>query len=235
MRRSVRSRYALHPSLRGWQGGAKRAFDLTVALVGLVVLFPLLVILGALVAVNSRGPVLYRQRRLGLHGRDFTMLKFRTMVDGAESDGRPVWATTDDPRCTMVGRYLRRFSLDELPQLWNVLRGEMSLVGPRPERPEFAREFARRWTGYNDRLAVRAGITGLAQTEGWRGDSSIGERLACDLRYVAEWSFVGDIFLLVRTVPEVLLQHRTLRRQRTVAHQNLHVRESIQPQEAGSQ
>jgi lipopolysaccharide/colanic/teichoic acid biosynthesis glycosyltransferase len=233
MRRSVRSRYALHPSLRGWRGGAKRAFDITVALVGLVVLFPLFLIIAALVAVNSRGPVLYRQKRLGLHGHVFTMFKFRTMIDGAESDGRPVWATTDDPRCTMVGGYLRRFSLDELPQLWNVLRGEMSLVGPRPERPEFAREFARRWAGYNDRLAVRAGITGLAQTEGWRGDSSIGERLACDLRYVAEWSFVGDFVVLLRTVPEVLLQHRTRRRQRTVAHQSLHVRETIQPQEAG--
>jgi len=209
--------------------------DVTGAVAGLVLLSPVFAAIGTLVALTSRGPIVYRQKRLGHHGREFTMLKFRTMVDGAEPDGRAVWATENDPRCTRVGALLRRFSLDELPQLWNVLRGEMSLVGPRPERPEFAREFARQWKGYNDRLAMRGGITGLAQIEGWRGDSSIGERLACDLRYCNEWSLAGDLVILVRTVPEVLWQRRTRVRQRAVAHKSLHVRESIRPQEAGGQ
>jgi lipopolysaccharide/colanic/teichoic acid biosynthesis glycosyltransferase len=201
-RRSSQTRYAEHPS------------------VSLVLLSPLAVVIGACVAATSRGPILYRQRRLGIYGRDFTMLKFRTMIDRAEPDGRPVWATTNDSRCTVVGAFLRRFSLDEIPQLWNVVRGEMSLVGPRPERPEFAREFARRWAGYNDRLAVRPGITGLAQTEGWRGDSSIGERLACDLRYAAEWSLLGDVGIMLRTVPEVILHRRTRKRQRSGIRQS---------------
>jgi lipopolysaccharide/colanic/teichoic acid biosynthesis glycosyltransferase len=114
----------------------------------------------------------------------------------------------DDARCTPVGGVLRRFGLDELPQLWNVLRGEMSLVGPRPERPEFARAFARRYPGYDGRLAARGGLTGLAQVEGWRGDSHVGERLACDLRYLEEWSLAGDLAILARTVPEVLFERR---------------------------
>ena len=173
----------------------------------LVLALPLALV-ALLVKLTSRGPVFYRQERMGLDGKSFTIVKFRSMLDDAERDTGPVWAVAADPRVTEIGRFLRRSNLDELPQLWNVLRGEMSLVGPRPERPEFAREFARRWAGYNDRLAVRAGITGLAQTEGWRGDSSIGERLACDLRYVAEWSLVGDLVLLLRTVPEALLQRR---------------------------
>jgi lipopolysaccharide/colanic/teichoic acid biosynthesis glycosyltransferase len=207
-RRTASRRRAPHPSIAGRRGGVKRAFDLVFAALALALAAPLMLAIGAVVWLTSRGPVLYRQRRLGLYGRPFTILKFRTMVVDAEADGTPIWASMDDARCTRVGGLLRRFGLDELPQLWNVLRGEMSLVGPRPERPEFAREFARRWPGYNDRFAVRGGLTGLAQVEGWRGDSHIGERLAWDRRYIAQWSLLGDVVILARTVPEILFQRR---------------------------
>jgi lipopolysaccharide/colanic/teichoic acid biosynthesis glycosyltransferase len=232
-RRPSRPRFAPHPSLVGRKAVAKRAVDVTVAVVGLLLVSPVLLAIALLVGLTSRGPMLYRQRRLGLHGRVFDMVKFRTMVEDAEPDGRAVWAVTDDARCTLVGAFLRRFSLDEIPQLWNVLVGDMSLVGPRPERPEFAREFARRWPGYNDRLAVRCGITGLAQVEGWRGDSNIGERLECDLRYIAGWSFANDLSILLRTIPEVLLHRRTRLRQGAVRDKKRTVPEAIEIESGG--
>ncbi len=193
-----------HPSVAGWRGATKRVFDATAAAAALAALSPLLVAVAGLVAITSRGPVLYRQRRLGLGGRPFDILKFRTMVVEAEPNGQPVWATDEDPRCTAVGGVLRRYGVDELPQLWNVLRGDMSLVGPRPERPEFASEFARRWPGFGDRLAVRSGITGLAQVEGLRGDTHVGRRLEHDLRYIESWSFGRDLRILARTIPAIL-------------------------------
>jgi lipopolysaccharide/colanic/teichoic acid biosynthesis glycosyltransferase len=197
-----------HVSLSGWRGRAKRAFDVAAAAAALVALAPLMAIVAALVALTSRGPVLYRQRRLGLGGRPFEMLKFRTMDVGAEPDGRAVWATDIDPRCTRVGGPLRRYGLDELPQLWNVLRGDMSLVGPRPERPEFATEFASRWPRFPERLSVRGGITGLAQVEGLRGDTHVGERLEADLRYMSEWSLGRDLLILARTLPALVARRR---------------------------
>jgi lipopolysaccharide/colanic/teichoic acid biosynthesis glycosyltransferase len=201
-----------HISLSGWRGRAKRAFDVAGAASALVALAPLMVGIAALVAFTSRGPVLYRQRRLGLGGRPFEMLKFRTMAVGAEPDGRAVWATDPDPRRTRVGGPLRRYGLDELPQLWNVLRGDMSLVGPRPERPEFVAEFANRWPRFPERLTVRGGITGLAQVEGLRGDTHVGERLEADLRYMAEWSLGRDLRILVRTLPALVARRRTVPR-----------------------
>jgi lipopolysaccharide/colanic/teichoic acid biosynthesis glycosyltransferase len=215
-RRSVKRGRAVRPhaSVAGRRGSAKRAFDVVVSAVALVALSPLLAAIAALVALTSRGPVLYRQRRLGLGGITFDIVKFRTMLVDAEPDGRPVWAEDEDLRCTRVGATLRRYGLDELPQLWNVLRGEMSLVGPRPERPEFAREFARRWPRFHERLAVRGGITGLAQVEGFRGDTHVGRRLERDLSYVAEWSLAGDLRLLVRTIPAVLSRRRSGRDRR---------------------
>ena len=199
---------ARHASVSGWRGRAKRGVDLAGAAAALVALAPALAAVALLVRLTSPGPVLYRQRRLGLDGRPFEMLKFRTMVAGAEPDGRPVWATLDDPRCTRVGAPLRRYGIDELPQLWNVLRGDMSLVGPRPERPEFAAEFSRQWPRFPERLAVRGGITGLAQVEGHRGDTHVGDRLRADLRYVAEWSLARDVVILLRTLP-ALVARRT--------------------------
>jgi lipopolysaccharide/colanic/teichoic acid biosynthesis glycosyltransferase len=197
-----------HPSVAGWRGAAKRTLDVAASASALVALAPLFAAVAALVALTSRGPVLYRQRRLGLGGLPFEIVKFRTMVASAEPDGRPVWADDEDPRCTRVGAVLRRYGIDELPQLWNVLRGEMSLVGPRPERPEFAREFARRWPRFPERLAVRGGITGLAQVEGLRGNTHVGRRLERDLDYVAGWSLARDLAVIARTLPAVLSRRR---------------------------
>ena len=202
--RRPRPLLAPHPSVAGWRGAAKRAFDVVVAAAALVALLPVLAVVALLVRATSRGPVLYSQRRLGLGGRGFTIYKFRTMVADAEPDGRAVWAHEDDPRCTRIGGRLRRFGLDELPQLWNVLRGDMSLVGPRPERPEFAGEFAQRWPRFDVRLAVRPGITGLAQVEGLRGDTHIGRRLERDLDYIARWSPATDLRILALTLPALV-------------------------------
>jgi exopolysaccharide biosynthesis polyprenyl glycosylphosphotransferase len=152
------------------------------------------------VKLTSVGPTLLRQERMGLDGRAFTMLKFRTMRPDAERDSGPVWATPDDPRRTRVGAFLRRWSLDELPQLLNVVRGDMSLVGPRPERPVFVREFRHRLPGYMLRHKVKAGMTGWAQVNGWRGNTSIEKRLEYDLYYIERWSLAFDLRILVRTV-----------------------------------
>lgn len=207
-----------HPSVTGWRGAAKRAVDVTGAALLLVVLAPLLCVIAAAVALTSRGPVLYRQRRLGLGGRAFEILKFRTMRVDAEPDGEPVWATDGDPRCTPVGGLLRRFGADELPQLWNVVRGDMSLVGPRPERPEFAGAFSRRWPRYTERLSVPGGITGRAQIEGLRGDTHIGQRLDADLAYIARWSLTRDLVILARTPFAVLALNRRARAARLLAN-----------------
>ena len=191
--------------LRG--GGAaavKRALDVVLASLLLLLLSPLLLVVALLVRLTSRGPALHRQERVGLDGRVFTMLKFRTMVEGAESATGPVFAVPGDPRRTPAGPFLRRFSLDELPQLWNVLRGDMSLVGPRPERPEFVEQFRRSLPGYMLRHSLRSGVTGWAQVNGLRGRSGIEERLAFDLDYARRWSLLFDVEILLRTVLQVL-------------------------------
>lgn len=178
----------------------KAVADRVLALVGLLLLLPVLLLLALAVRLSSPGPALFRQTRVGLAGRPFTMLKFRTMALDAESRTGPVWAATADPRATPLGRWLRRTSLDELPQLVNVLRGEMSLVGPRPERPEFLAAFEAQHPGYGVRHLVRPGITGLAQVEGWRGATELGPRLECDLLYIRHWSLGLDVAILVRTL-----------------------------------
>jgi exopolysaccharide biosynthesis polyprenyl glycosylphosphotransferase len=190
--------------LRGGGAAAKRALDVLLAAVLLVAASPLLLLVAALVRATSRGPALHRQRRVGLDGRPFTILKFRTMVEGAEDATGPVFAAPGDARRTPVGAFLRRFSLDELPQLWNVLRGEMSLVGPRPERPEFVERFRRDHPGYMLRHSLRAGITGWAQVNGLRGRSPIEERLAFDLDYARRWSLLLDLEILARTAVQVV-------------------------------
>src|SRR4029077_3862140 len=143
--------------------------------------------------------VFYRQTRIGLHGQPFTIIKFRTMHKDAERDLGAVWSVPHDPRCTRVGYYLRRLGLDELPQLWNILRGDMSLVGPRPERPEFTREFRKGYEGYELRHLVRSGLTGYAQIHGWRGFTSLEERLRHDAYYVRNWSFRLDLYIILMT------------------------------------
>ena len=168
-------------------------------------LAPFLLLIGILVRLTSRGPALYSQERMGQNGRPFQMLKFRTMRADAESSSGPVFARPGDPRVTRVGRVLRRLSLDELPQLWNVVRGEMSLVGPRPERRAFIDEFRKSLSGYMLRHSMRAGMTGWAQVNGLRGDSSLHERLRYDLEYIDRWSLLFDLEILGRTTVQVLI------------------------------
>ncbi len=185
--------------LHGWNLVAKRAFDACVALIGLVITSPLLLLIAALTRLESRGPVLFRQTRTGMDGRVFTMLKFRTMKPDAESGGAQM-AVANDPRATRLGAFLRRTSLDEIPQLWNVLKGDMSLVGPRPERPVFIEEFKKQIPRYQLRHKVKAGMTGWAQINGLRGQTSIEKRIEFDLYYIENWSLLLDLRILLRTV-----------------------------------
>jgi exopolysaccharide biosynthesis polyprenyl glycosylphosphotransferase len=184
----------------GWAAVQKRLFDLAVT--GVVALPALALGLAVALAIrltNGR-PVFYSQERTGLDGRVFRMLKFRTMREDAERETGPVWSELDDPRRTRLGAWLRRTNLDELPQLWNVLRGDMSLVGPRPERPVFIEQFRRQIPGYMLRHKVKAGLTGWAQVHGWRGDTSLHERVEHDLYYVQHWSLGLDLRILLMTL-----------------------------------
>jgi Undecaprenyl-phosphate glucose phosphotransferase len=184
----------------GWAAVQKRCFDITLSSAALLLLSPLMALIGLAVGASSGRPVFYVQDRMGLDGHVFRMVKFRTMVAGAERESGPVWAREKDERRTRVGAFLRRFSLDELPQLWNVLRGDMSLVGPRPERPIFIEEFRREIPGYMLRHRVKAGLTGWAQVHGWRGNTSIHERVEHDLYYIQNWSLGLDLQILLMTL-----------------------------------
>ncbi|TMQ17435.1 MAG: undecaprenyl-phosphate glucose phosphotransferase [Candidatus Rokuibacteriota bacterium] len=186
--------------LYGWDRVLKRAVDVGLGALALGLALPVMAAIIAAIAATSGRPVLYRQERMGLDGRRFWMLKFRTMPLDAEAATGPQWATPDDPRRTHLGAWLRRFSLDELPQLFNVLRGDMSLVGPRPERPSFVEEFRRRVPGYMLRHKVKAGITGWAQIHGWRGNTSIEKRIEYDLYYIERWSLRFDLSILLQTL-----------------------------------
>ncbi len=189
--------------LDGAAAFAKRAFDAVVAAAALVLLAPGLALAAVLVAATSRGGVFYRQTRIGLDGRPFELWKLRTMREGAEVETGAVLATPGDPRVTAIGRSLRAARIDEIPQLWNVLRGDMSLVGPRPERPEFAERFARTVSGYALRHAARPGLTGLAQVSGeYSTEPEI--KLRYDLAYLNNWSLGLDLAILLRTLPVVL-------------------------------
>lgn len=196
----------LHLYQRPYSRFVKRTFDLVIASVALFFLVPVLALVALIVRVSSPGPVFFRQLRLGEGGELFEILKYRTMVDGAEEAGKAVWATADDSRITSVGRVLRRTRLDEVPQLWNVLRGEMSIVGPRPERPEFLellRDTVPFWTR---RHLVKPGITGWAQVRrGYTADTSgTAEKLAYDLYYLKYRSLLFDFAIAARTVGIVL-------------------------------
>ena len=186
--------------LSGWMSLVKRTLDIAVSGGSLVALSPLFGMIALAIRREDGGPVFYRQRRMGLDGRPFDILKFRSMVPGAEDESGPTWASSDDPRRTRIGRFLRRWSLDELPQLVNVLRGEMSLVGPRPERPEFVREFKEKFPQYMLRHRVRAGMTGWAQVHGWRGNTSLTKRIEYDLYYIENWSLSLDVKILWLTL-----------------------------------
>jgi Undecaprenyl-phosphate glucose phosphotransferase len=184
--------------LNGWNLIAKRVFDVLSALAALILTSPLMALTALLIKLTARGPVLFRQERMGLDGRTFNILKFRTMALDAESGGARM-AEREDPRLTALGGWLRRLSLDELPQFMNVLRGDMSLVGPRPERPIFIEEFKRQIPRYHLRHKVKAGITGWAQVNGLRGQTSIQKRIEYDLYYIENWSLLLDVKILLRT------------------------------------
>ena len=186
--------------LQGFNAALKRAIDMTLSAAALLLLAPLMAFIAALVRVTSPGPVLYKQERMGLDGKAFNVYKFRSMLHGAEGATGPVFARQDDPRCTRLGRVLRRLDIDELPQLWNVLRGDMSLVGPRPERPYFVEQFKQRFPQYMLRHKVKSGITGWAQVNGWRGDTSIEKRLEYDLYYIGNWSVSLDLKIIWLTL-----------------------------------
>ncbi len=186
--------------LQGYNAMVKRAVDIAISATGLLVLAVPLALVALIVRLTSKGPVFYRQVRMSLDGSRFTVYKFRSMYENAEDDTGPVWAREEDPRATPVGRWLRRLDLDELPQLFNVLRGEMSLVGPRPERPYFVEQFKHRFPQYMLRHKVKSGITGWAQVNGWRGDTSIEERIDHDLYYIENWSLRLDVKIMWLTL-----------------------------------
>lgn len=191
---------SIHDSpLVGVQGIFKRFLDIFGALVAIVIFSPVMILIAVLIPFSSPGPIFYRQERMGLDGRTFKMLKFRSMPVDAEKNSGAVFASAGDNRATWLGKILRKSSLDELPQFFNVLNGDMSLVGPRPERPVFVNDFRRKIPGYFLRHKVKAGITGWAQVNGWRGDTSIEKRIECDLYYIQNWSLAFDIRILLLT------------------------------------
>jgi len=183
----------------------KRFMDMLLATVALVLLAPVMAFLALLIKITSPGPVFYRQERCGLNGSPFNMLKFRTMRADAEANG-PQMTAQNDPRKTWLGSILRATNLDELPQLFNVLRGDMSLVGPRPERPVFVNQFSKTIPGYMARHAVKAGMTGWAQVNGWRGNSSLRRRVQYDLYYITHWNPLFDLRIMFLTVWRMLFQ-----------------------------
>lgn len=189
----------------------KRTADLVFSVVGLAVTALMFPIVGVLIKLDSRGTVLYRQRRLGIDGKDFLVVKFRTMVSGAEDEDGAVWASREDPRVTRVGRVLRRLYIDEFPQWWNVMKGDMSVVGPRPERPEMNNLITERYPEFTRRLNAKPGITGLAQTE-YRYVSSVEDsrrKLNYDKRYIQNASIMLDTWVIVRTFRRLLLRRGT--------------------------
>jgi Undecaprenyl-phosphate glucose phosphotransferase len=190
--------------LSGWSSMAKRLLDLVVstgALVFLTVVIPFFPVVAVLIKLfGGKGPVMLRQERMTLDGRTFQIFKFRTMVNEAEKETGPVFASAEDPRRTAIGIWLRRYNLDEFPQLLNVFLGEMSLVGPRPERPPFVALFKERIPQYMLRHRVKSGITGWAQVNGWRGNTSIEKRIEYDLYYIENWSLLLDLKILILTL-----------------------------------
>jgi Undecaprenyl-phosphate glucose phosphotransferase len=192
--------------LQGLNSWIKRAIDVLLsgaAVIGMAIPFG---IIAALVKLTSPGPVFYRQERMGLDGKAFHVYKFRSMFVGAEDTTGPIWARKDDPRATPLGRWLRRLDLDELPQFLNVLRGDMSIVGPRPERPFFVEQFKHRIPQYMLRHKVKAGITGWAQVNGWRGNTSLEKRIEYDLYYIENWSVTLDLKIMWLTLLRGLFQ-----------------------------
>ncbi len=181
----------------------KRCFDIIFSIVVIIILSPVYIAAALLVKLTSAGPALYGQERISRNGKPFIMLKFRTMMTDAEKESGPVWARKNDPRRTVVGGFLRKTSIDELPQFFNVLKGDISIVGPRPERPHFVRKFSGEIPRYMERHVVKGGLTGWAQINGLRGDTSLTERVKYDLYYIENWTLWLDVKIIVRTALEI--------------------------------
>jgi len=192
--------------LQGFNSWIKRTIDIVLSSLAVVTLAIPFAIIAALVKFTSRGPIFYQQERMGLDGKAFTVWKFRSMYLDAEDTSGPVWARDDDPRATPVGRWLRKLDLDELPQFLNVLKGDMSIVGPRPERPFFVEQFKHRIPQYMLRHKVKAGITGWAQVNGWRGNTSLEKRIEYDLYYIEHWSVALDLKIMWLTLIRGIFQ-----------------------------
>lgn len=188
------------PSFNPIELAAKRLLDIIGVLIGGLIISPLLIFCALGVKLSSPGPIFFGQRRMGMNGREFLMWKFRSMKVADDTVQSKEWSNKDNPRKTRFGDFLRRTSLDELPQLWNVLTGDMSLVGPRPEQPYFVEKFRHEIPGYMLRHKMRAGMTGWAQINGWRGDTDLKERINCDIYYIKNWSFWFDLRILFLTV-----------------------------------
>ena len=183
----------------------KRTVDIIGSAVGIVVLSPLLLIIACLVKFTSKGPLIFKQERVGLRNETFMMYKFRTMKVQDEKEEKKAWTVKNDPRVTKIGKFLRKTSLDELPQLFNILKGEMSIVGPRPERPFFVEKFKEEIPRYMIKHQVRPGLTGWAQVNGYRGDTSIKKRIEYDLYYIENWTMGFDIKIMFMTFLKDLL------------------------------
>ncbi|OHB97260.1 MAG: undecaprenyl-phosphate glucose phosphotransferase [Planctomycetes bacterium RIFCSPLOWO2_12_38_17] len=186
--------------LYGWNIIIKRSLDIVFSSFILILLSPFMLIIALLIKLTSAGPVFYKQERMGLDGKIFNMIKFRTMLVNAEAETGPVWASKDDPRCTNIGKFLRMTSMDELPQFFNVLKGNMSIVGPRPERPVLIENFRDKIPKYMLRHKMKAGITGWAQVNGWRGSTSLEKRIEYDLYYIENWSLYLDLKIIWLTI-----------------------------------
>ena len=179
---------------------AKRAVDIVGSLCGLIVTSPLLLIVAILIRATSKGPIIFSQERIGQHNHAFKMYKFRTMYVQDTTEEKKGWTTKNDPRVTKVGRILRKTSIDELPQLFNILIGDMSLVGPRPERPQYVEKFKEEIPRYMIKHQVRPGLTGWAQINGYRGDTSIRKRIEYDIYYIENWSMSFDFKIMFLTI-----------------------------------
>ena len=178
----------------------KRLIDIVGSVCGIVVTSPVMLLACLLIKITSPGPLIYKQERVGLHNKTFQMYKFRSMEVQKESEEKKAWTTKDDPRVTGIGKLMRRTSIDELPQLFNILKGDMSLVGPRPERPFFVEKFREEIPRYMVKHQVRPGLTGWAQVNGYRGDTSIRKRIEYDLYYIENWTLGFDVKILVLTI-----------------------------------
>jgi exopolysaccharide biosynthesis polyprenyl glycosylphosphotransferase len=178
----------------------KRLTDITGSTLALILFSPVMAVIALLIKISSPGPVFYGQERVTLNGKIFTMWKFRSMKVNAEKETGAVWTKKNDDRTTKIGAFIRKTSLDELPQFWNILKGEMSLIGPRPERPVFVEQFKKEIPSYMLRHKMKSGLTGWAQVNGWRGDTSLERRIEFDLYYIQNWSIFLDIKILFLTL-----------------------------------